>query len=282
MSKPILCLDFDGVIHSYTSGWQGEAVVADPPVPGAMKFIDDAMDWFTVHIYSSRSQSGDGRNAMKDFVRTHMKAYAEAELGRDDGGRYADDVIEEITFPHSKPAAFLSIDDRALQFNGYWPDPEKLLQFNPWNKRSGTPPVEQHNPFAVLVAECVGDQDLLHWTEQVVIGIRNMRDANGNRVCPGLPVPEIMSLARAVADQFARRPSPLPFHTRTNDGRAVRIVAIDAKRDRPLIGLVTEADGKEAVGEWYVDGSWWSLPDTASAGIRREAARMDLAEVPKT
>ena len=29
MSKPILCLDFDGVLHSYTSGWRG-ARIPDP------------------------------------------------------------------------------------------------------------------------------------------------------------------------------------------------------------------------------------------------------------
>jgi hypothetical protein len=34
MRKPILCLDFDGVLHSYTSGWKGAAVIPDPPVPG--------------------------------------------------------------------------------------------------------------------------------------------------------------------------------------------------------------------------------------------------------
>lgn len=31
---PILCLDFDGVCHSYTSGWKGAAVIPDPAVPG--------------------------------------------------------------------------------------------------------------------------------------------------------------------------------------------------------------------------------------------------------
>ncbi len=36
MTKPILCVDFDGVVHSYTSGWKGETVIPYPPVNGAL------------------------------------------------------------------------------------------------------------------------------------------------------------------------------------------------------------------------------------------------------
>ena len=66
--KPILCLDFDGVLHSYTSGWQGASVVADEPVPGAASFLRDAVEHFSVRIYSSRSGQVGGIGAMKDWV----------------------------------------------------------------------------------------------------------------------------------------------------------------------------------------------------------------------
>ena len=45
---PILALDFDGVLHSYTSGWQGADVISDPPVPGAIEFLMEAVEHFEV------------------------------------------------------------------------------------------------------------------------------------------------------------------------------------------------------------------------------------------
>ena len=70
--KPILCLDFDGVVHSYESGWKGAAVIPDPPVPGAIDFIRNAVEEFRVAIFSSRSNQPGGLDAMKYWLRLHM------------------------------------------------------------------------------------------------------------------------------------------------------------------------------------------------------------------
>lgn len=61
--KPILCLDFDGVIHSYSSGWKGADVIPDPLVAGALQFIRDAAMVFAVQIFSSRSNQPGGIDA---------------------------------------------------------------------------------------------------------------------------------------------------------------------------------------------------------------------------
>jgi len=127
VNKPILVLDFDGVVHSYTSGWQGAAIIPDPPVPGAIQFILSALHVFDVCIFSSRSEIYSGREAMRHWLYGHSGAfwYPSPE----------GPGLEEVRFPEHKPAAFLSIDDRALLFDGTWPDPAKLLGFKPWNKR---------------------------------------------------------------------------------------------------------------------------------------------------
>src|SRR6516162_4169866 len=71
MTKPILCLDFDGVIHSYTSGWKGADVIPDPPVPGALLFMYEAQEHFTVAVFSSRSNQPHGVYAMKKYIRKY-------------------------------------------------------------------------------------------------------------------------------------------------------------------------------------------------------------------
>lgn len=58
MKKRIL-VDFDGVIHSYRSGWKGLDVIPDPPVENAIKWLETICgdERFEVSIYSSRSCS---------------------------------------------------------------------------------------------------------------------------------------------------------------------------------------------------------------------------------
>jgi len=74
MGKPILCLDFDGVLHSYTSGWKGASVIPDPPVPGAIAFLREAVKSFEVHIFSSRSCQDGGGYAMRAWLGDHIIA----------------------------------------------------------------------------------------------------------------------------------------------------------------------------------------------------------------
>jgi hypothetical protein len=133
-NKPILCVDFDGVIHSYKSGWMGVDVIPDAPVPGALRWLWEATRWFNVQIYSSRSKEPKGRQAMKEW----MIAHSTEELGeKHPMAQPVEDEDYPIGFCHEKPAAFLTIDDRAIQFQGRWDevDPEELRGFKPWNKR---------------------------------------------------------------------------------------------------------------------------------------------------
>lgn len=131
MNKPLLCLDFDGVIHSYVSGWKGADTIPDPPVPYALEWVYDALDHFRIAIYSSRSGQPGGIPAMQLWLRT----WAINLLGE---GRFENDPmlcwLDQIEWPTEKPPAFLTIDDRAITFDGTWPDIKALLTFKPWNK----------------------------------------------------------------------------------------------------------------------------------------------------
>lgn len=135
--NPIVLVDFDGVIHSYTSGWKGADVVPDPPVPGAIDWIMDHLPTPEpicpmaqpyvgpeVQIYSSRSSQRGGISVMKDWLIKHglHKAYITEGI---------------LKFPTEKNAAFLTIDDRAICFDGRFPTTQEMLSFKPWNKRNG-------------------------------------------------------------------------------------------------------------------------------------------------
>lgn len=130
--KPILCIDFDGVLHSYSSGWKGPRNIPDPPVEGAIEWLESLLgcpDYFgiaprykdfKVCIYSSRSRYLFGKRTIKKWLVRH---------GLDIN------YLELISFPTRKPPAFLQIDDRAITFTGTFPSVEEMKSFKPWNKR---------------------------------------------------------------------------------------------------------------------------------------------------
>ena len=116
--KKTICLDFDGVIHSYTSGWKGAAEIPDPPVPGAFEALEKYLKHFKVAIYSSRSGTASGNMAMRVWFVDH-------------GFKYTD----ELEFPEHKPPAWVTIDDRGITFNGTFPSVQALNDFRPWYQK---------------------------------------------------------------------------------------------------------------------------------------------------
>jgi hypothetical protein len=138
--RPTLLLDFDGVIHSYVSGWQGVDTIPDPPVvvktvmpkrKGSPEAVSEysSIDWlrdlvrsekFYVAIYSSRSKELAGINAMDDWLVANG---------------LEDKYIEEIEFPTQKPAAFLTIDDRAVKFEGTFMTAKEIAEFKTWQNK---------------------------------------------------------------------------------------------------------------------------------------------------
>lgn len=117
-----LCIDFDGVIHSYKSGWKGADQIPDEPVDGAIvwlkKLVADGS--FIVNIYSSRSKQKGGIEAMRQWLMKHGMPK---------------DILNQIEFPTQKPPAYLTIDDRAICFNGTFPTIKEMFAFKPWHKR---------------------------------------------------------------------------------------------------------------------------------------------------
>jgi hypothetical protein len=114
--KKELCFDFDGVIHSYTNGWNGVDLALDPPVKEIKETIDILKENYKITIYSSRCSHEAGIKCISDYCKEHNIHY---------------DKISNI-----KPPAFLTIDDRCICFDGEsFALIEKIKNFVPWTKK---------------------------------------------------------------------------------------------------------------------------------------------------
>lgn len=126
-STPCFCIDFDGVCHSYTSGWQGATVIPDAPVAGTFEALKGYLDaGYRVAIYSARSAQNGGREAMRAWMERHAATSA---------GAQEPSWVSKLEFPTTKPPAHVYIDDRGFRFTGTWPSAEELWSMKPWNKQ---------------------------------------------------------------------------------------------------------------------------------------------------
>lgn len=136
MRQQIIALDFDGTINSYKSGWTGPRNIPDPPVEGAIRWIENFMgefcdypeEWcamaprgkYKLVIFSSRSRYWGGKKAIKRWLIKHGMQPL---------------LVKLIGFPLFKPPSKVLIDDRVIPFNGTFPSFSDVDNFIPWNKK---------------------------------------------------------------------------------------------------------------------------------------------------
>jgi len=152
---PIICVDFDGVLHSYTSGWKGAGNIPDPPVEGAIAWLVDAVEGgkAQIAVYSSRSKDAEGIPAMRRWLAEAITLHTGMMVA-------SARILEAIQFPTEKPAAIMTIDDRAHCFMGRFRPIEWYLNFKPWNKRSPEPNIPDYNKGWSQDDEDLADQTL--------------------------------------------------------------------------------------------------------------------------
>ncbi len=100
VARQTVCLDFDGVIHSYVTGWRGIEVISDPPIHGTDEAIRRLRRLYRVVVHSARSATQEGRDAMQAWLNKHN--------------------IEVDEICEHKPPATIYVDDRAVRFTGDW------------------------------------------------------------------------------------------------------------------------------------------------------------------
>lgn len=121
-----IAIDFDGVIHGYSKGWDNGDIY-DAPVPGAREALARLKkEGHYIYIFSTRTNKifrkkgeEDEKNQekmMKEWLKEH-------------------DIPYDKIWTFGKPMADLFIDDRAINFNGKWDETlEAVENFIPWIK----------------------------------------------------------------------------------------------------------------------------------------------------
>lgn len=124
MSERKIAIDFDGVLHRYSRGWNG-GIIYDEPVKGTREALEWLKDQgYIIYIYTGRTNS--------EF----------RHQGEDDQAKAIERWLNKYNIPYDKvwldgkPAAHIYLDDRAIRFNGDWKEILGSIENSePWWKK---------------------------------------------------------------------------------------------------------------------------------------------------
>lgn len=121
--KDKIAVDFDGVLHGYSKGWQ-DGSIYDNPVPGAREAMLKLKEMgYYVLIFSTRG------NATYRKIGKDSKSEMEKWLNKHD-------IFFDEICTTGKPRAKMYIDDRAINFSGKWDETiETVANFQVWVKK---------------------------------------------------------------------------------------------------------------------------------------------------
>lgn len=126
-SRMTISVDFDGVIHSYSSPWVNAHTIPDLPVEGAIEWLYDLLQNFDVVILTTRAKTWRGRLAIRAWLRRYAGALYYDCMGNRG--------IEDVVITYKKLPAVVYVDDRAYRFNGTdFPTIAALRGMKPWGK----------------------------------------------------------------------------------------------------------------------------------------------------
>ena len=115
--KKTVVFDFDGVIHSYTSGWKGIDIIPDPPVDGIAEVMRKLKNnGYDIVIQSTRAENIKGKYSIAAYCKNNGIPY---------------DSISA-----TKPPALVYVDDRGLKFDGKTDSVfEQIENFHSWTEK---------------------------------------------------------------------------------------------------------------------------------------------------
>jgi len=115
-------VDFDGVIHAYTSPWTHSGEVLDGPTPGAIPWLKEMLAHEDTEVILNTARlAGGSKNAQVAVYNWLLNVGMTPE------------EVDRIQFAVGKPHGTLYIDDRGYRFRGRFPTLEDFDAHKQWN-----------------------------------------------------------------------------------------------------------------------------------------------------